>query len=110
MLISFKGLTLFYIRNWSSAPWTGFDNYKVAVKIHEPIGQALLHSFWVTIEYTVLSVGISWLIGTAAAILMQDTFRGRGAAAHDLPGAVRAAGLRGRDHLVVHVPAETPAW
>ncbi|SDO50684.1 carbohydrate ABC transporter permease [Actinacidiphila guanduensis] len=77
ILISFKSLTLFYIRHWSSAPWAGFDNYKIAVKIHQPIGQALLHSFWVTIAFTVLSVGLSWLIGTAAAILMQDTFRGR---------------------------------
>ncbi|SEG12613.1 carbohydrate ABC transporter membrane protein 1, CUT1 family [Actinacidiphila yanglinensis] len=77
ILISFKSLTLFYIRNWSTAPWSGFDNYKIAVKIHQPIGQALLHSFWVTLEFTVLSVGLSWLIGTAAAILMQESFRGR---------------------------------
>jgi multiple sugar transport system permease protein len=77
ILISFKGLTLFFIRNWKSAPWTGFSNYKVAVKIHQPIGEALLHSFWVTCAFTVLSVFFSWLIGTVAAILMQDTFRGR---------------------------------
>jgi multiple sugar transport system permease protein len=77
ILISFKGLTLFYIRNWSTAPWTGFDNYKISVEFHQPIGQALLHSFRVTLEFTVLSVGLSWLIGTAAAILMQETFRGR---------------------------------
>jgi multiple sugar transport system permease protein len=77
IVISFKNLTLFYIHNWSSAPWSAFDNYKAAVKIHQPIGQALLHSFWVTLAYTLLSVGFSWLLGTAAAILMQDTFRGR---------------------------------
>jgi multiple sugar transport system permease protein len=77
IIISFKSLTLFYIRNWSKAPWSGLDNYKAAIKIHQPIGEALLHSFWVTIAFTVLSVGLSWLFGTAAAILMQDTFRGR---------------------------------
>ncbi len=78
ILISFKNLTLFYIRHWNKAPWAGLGNYKLAVKIHQPIGQALLHSFWVTVEFTVLSVGLSWLLGTAAAVLMQDTFPGRG--------------------------------
>lgn len=75
--ISFKGLTQFFIRDWGTAPWTGLDNYRLAVEFDKPVGEALLHSFWVTIAFTVLSVGLSWLIGTAAAILMQDTFRGR---------------------------------
>jgi multiple sugar transport system permease protein len=77
IVISFKSLTLFYIRNWSKAPWAGLDNFRLAVKFNQPVGEALLHSFWVTCGFTVLSVGLSWLIGTAAAILMQDTFRGR---------------------------------
>ncbi|MDI5967554.1 carbohydrate ABC transporter permease [Streptantibioticus silvisoli] len=76
--ISFKQLTQFYIRDWGSAPWAGLGNYKVAVKFSEPIGQALLHSFWITCGFTVLTVGLSWLLGTAAAIMMQDNFRGRG--------------------------------
>jgi multiple sugar transport system permease protein len=78
ILISFKNLTLFYIRHWDSAPWAGLGNYKTAVKIHQPIGKELLHSFWVTLSYTLLSVALSWLLGTAAAILLQDKFRGRG--------------------------------
>jgi multiple sugar transport system permease protein len=77
IVISFKGLTQFFIRDWGSAPWTGLDNYRVAVRFDQPVGEALLHSFWVTVLFTLLSVGFSWLIGTAAAILMQDTFRGR---------------------------------
>ncbi|MFI0719366.1 carbohydrate ABC transporter permease [Streptomyces sp. NPDC021224] len=78
ILISFKNLTLFYIHHWDRAPWSGFDNYKAAVKIHQPIGQELLHSFWVTLSYTLLSVALSWLLGVTAAILLQDKFRGRG--------------------------------
>ncbi|WP_328470925.1 carbohydrate ABC transporter permease [Streptomyces sp. NBC_00448] len=78
IVISFRDLTLFYIRHWQTAPWAAFDNYKAAVEIHQPIGQALLHSFWVSLSYTLLSVSFSWLIGIAAAILLQDTFRGRG--------------------------------
>jgi len=77
VVISFKGLTQFFIRNWGSAPWTGFDNYRMALKFNQPVGEALLHSFWVTILFTLLSVGFSWFLGTATAILMQDAFRGR---------------------------------
>jgi multiple sugar transport system permease protein len=76
--MSFKELTQFYIRDWGSAPWAGLDNYALSVDFNAPVGEALLHSFLVTVAFTLLSVGLCWLIGTAAAICMQDTFRGRG--------------------------------
>ncbi|MFG2951553.1 carbohydrate ABC transporter permease [Streptomyces adustus] len=78
IVMSFKELTQFYIRDWSTAPWSGLDNYSVSVDFDAPVGEALLHSFLVTVAFTLLSVGLCWLIGTAAAICMQDTFRGRG--------------------------------
>ena len=40
-------------------------------------GRQLLHSFWVTVIYTVLSVALSWAFGLAAAVFMQRPFRGR---------------------------------
>ncbi|WP_250301742.1 carbohydrate ABC transporter permease [Streptomyces sp. A 4/2] len=78
IVMSFRGLTQFFIRNWSDAPWTGLHNFKVAVDFNAPIGEALLHSFYVTLAFTALAVSISWLIGTVAAVLMQENFRGRG--------------------------------
>ncbi|MFE9425263.1 carbohydrate ABC transporter permease [Kitasatospora sp. NPDC006697] len=78
IVMSFKQLTQFYIRDWTSAPAAGTANYRVALDFNAPIGKALLESFWTTCAFTVLSVGISWLIGTTAAIMMQDSFRGRG--------------------------------
>ncbi|BCL24120.1 carbohydrate ABC transporter permease [Streptomyces tuirus] len=78
IVISFKELTQFYVRDWGAAPWSALDNYRVSVDFDAPAGEALLHSFLVTIAFTVLSVGLCWLIGTAAAVFMQDTFRGRG--------------------------------
>ncbi|GAA3206622.1 sugar ABC transporter permease [Actinocorallia longicatena] len=75
--MSFLKLTQFYIRNWSAAPNAKFDNYKFVLDFDAAAGKSLLHSFWVTCEYTVLSVGLSWLFGTAAAVLMQRRFRGR---------------------------------
>ncbi len=77
VVMSFKELTQFFVRDWGSAPWTGLGNYRVAVSLDAPVGQALLHSFLVTCGFTVLSVGLSWLLGTVAAILTQDRFRGR---------------------------------
>ncbi|MFE7433298.1 carbohydrate ABC transporter permease [Streptomyces tendae] len=78
IVMSFKELTQFYIRDWTTAPWTGLDNFTMSVDFDAPVGEALLHSFLVTCAFTILSVGLCWLIGTAAAICMQDAFRGRG--------------------------------
>jgi multiple sugar transport system permease protein len=78
VVMSFKELTQFYIRNWGQAPWKGLGNYRVAVDFNGAIGHALLHSFLITCAFTVLAVGFSWLLGITGAILMQDSFRGRG--------------------------------
>ncbi|MDG9715875.1 sugar ABC transporter permease [Streptomyces sp. DH24] len=78
IVMSFKELTQFTLRDWGSAPWSGLDNYELSVDFNAPVGEALLRSFFVTVGFTVLSVGLCWLIGTAAAVYMQDTFRGRG--------------------------------
>ncbi|MFB8239119.1 carbohydrate ABC transporter permease [Kitasatospora purpeofusca] len=77
-VMSLKRLTQFFIRDWTAAPWAGLANFRTAVDFDAPVGRALLHSFWVTCAFTVLAVGLSWLIGTTAAVLMQDAFRGRG--------------------------------
>ncbi|MET7641344.1 sugar ABC transporter permease [Streptomyces sp. NPDC005438] len=78
IVMAFKDLTQEYIRRWGEAPWAGLDNFQVAVDFDAPVGQELLRSFGVTCAFTVLAVGLSWLLGVTAAILMQDTFRGRG--------------------------------
>ncbi|MFE9884559.1 carbohydrate ABC transporter permease [Streptomyces scopuliridis] len=75
--VSFRQLTQFFIRNWGNSPFAGFDNYEIAIDFDAPIGQALLHSFLVTCAFTVLSVGLSWLFGVTAAIMLQENFRGR---------------------------------
>ncbi|MGW1990249.1 carbohydrate ABC transporter permease [Embleya sp. NPDC001921] len=75
--MSFLKLTQFHIRHWSSAPFAGFDNYRLAIDVDGPVGKSLLHSFWITVAFTTLVVGISWLLGAVGAILMQGAFRGR---------------------------------
>jgi multiple sugar transport system permease protein len=78
VLISFKALTQLYLTQWAHAPWAGLGNYRIVVDFNGAIGQALLHSFVVTCAFTVIAVSLSWLLGCAAAILAQDSFRGRG--------------------------------
>ncbi|MFB7462140.1 carbohydrate ABC transporter permease [Streptomyces sp. NPDC056224] len=78
ILMSFRELTQFFIRDWARAPWTGFGNYELAVDVNRPVGAALLGSFLTTCLFTLLSVGLCWLLGTAAAVFTQAHFRGRG--------------------------------
>ncbi|MFJ9078227.1 carbohydrate ABC transporter permease [Streptomyces sp. NPDC102278] len=78
IVVSFKELTQFYLRDWGNAPWAGLDNYSLTVDFDAPVGEALLSSFLTTCLFTFFSVGFCWLLGTAAAIFMQETFRGRG--------------------------------
>lgn len=78
IVVSFRELTQFYVRDWTTSPWAGLDNYTLSVDFDAPVGQALLHSFLITCLFTVVSVGLCWLLGTTAAVFMQETFRGRG--------------------------------
>ncbi|MER6590388.1 sugar ABC transporter permease [Micromonospora purpureochromogenes] len=76
--MSLLELTQFHIRDWSTAPFVGLDNYRVVLDVDSAAGAELLHSFWVTVVYTIISVGLSWLLGTTTAVLLQRPFRGRG--------------------------------
>ncbi len=40
IVMSFKELTQFYIRNWGAAPWKGLGNYRVTVDFDAPVGEA----------------------------------------------------------------------
>jgi multiple sugar transport system permease protein len=125
--MSLRGLTQFYIRNWSEAPFKGLANFRLAVDLNGPIGADLLHSLWVTSEFTVLSVGLSWLLGTTAGVLLQRPFRGRAVlrtlflTPYALPAyaaVITWSFLLQRDngllnHIVVdqlHLTADRPFW
>ncbi|GIJ43484.1 ABC transporter permease [Virgisporangium aliadipatigenens] len=75
--MSLLELTQFHIRDWSTAPFVGWENYRVTLDVDSAAGKELLHSFWVTIVYTVISVALSWVIGVTAAVFTQRPFRGR---------------------------------
>ncbi|BCJ36803.1 ABC transporter permease [Actinocatenispora thailandica] len=75
--ISFLKLNQFFLRNWLEAPFAGLSNYHYAIDVNGSIGKALIWSFVVTIGFTILVVGISWVLGMFAAVMLQRSFRGR---------------------------------
>jgi multiple sugar transport system permease protein len=75
--MSFVKLTKFFIANWSAAPWAGLNNYRVAVDVHNSVGEGLLKSFGVTIIFSLVTVVLAWCLGMAAAVALQPPFKGR---------------------------------
>ena len=75
--ISFLGLTQFFIRNWTQAPFAGLGNYRHALDFGGPIGSGLLHSFLITAAFAVIVVALSWATGMLAAQLVNTEFRGQ---------------------------------
>jgi len=75
--ISFTQLTKFFIANWGEAPFVGFKNYTVALDFTSSIGSGLYKSFFVTVGFTILVVGLSWVLGMSAAVALQGRFQGR---------------------------------
>lgn len=76
--MSFVELTQFFIRDWSTAPWAGVGNYRLALDFNGPIARDLVHSFALTIAYTAIVVTVAWALGMSAALVLQNSFRGRG--------------------------------
>jgi multiple sugar transport system permease protein len=77
--MSFIRLTQQYLSNWQHAPLAGLTNYKMALDFSNPLGHELANSFGVTLAFTFLVIGFSYLFGMAAALVLNRGFRGRGA-------------------------------
>jgi multiple sugar transport system permease protein len=77
VVMSFFDLTLFTLHHWSTAPFAGLSNFRLAIDVNGPIGSALLHSFEITVPYTIVVVAISWVLGMVAAVGLNAEFRGR---------------------------------
>jgi multiple sugar transport system permease protein len=76
--ISLLKLTQLYLRNWRQAPFAGASNYRLVLDFNGAAGKDLLHSFTVTLTYTLLVLVFCWTFGTVGAVFTQRPFRGRG--------------------------------
>ncbi|MFO7881306.1 MAG: sugar ABC transporter permease [Kosmotogaceae bacterium] len=74
VIISFRKLNVYYIRDWTEAPFVGFANYERAMS-------SLGSVFWTSLGYTTIFVILSvigcFLLGILGAILLNKDFRGR---------------------------------
>ncbi len=77
LYMSVLELTQFYLRDWLNAPFAGVSNFSFALDFNSAVGVTLLRSFAVTAGFSILTVGLSWLLGVFAATLLQRSFRGR---------------------------------
>ncbi|MFC9088043.1 carbohydrate ABC transporter permease [Nocardiopsis dassonvillei] len=76
--IAFTSLTQLTIRRWTTAPLVGLENFVRGLDPGNALGSALFESLFRTTVYTVLVVGVSWVLGMAAAVALNTKFRGRG--------------------------------
>jgi multiple sugar transport system permease protein len=78
LVMSTLKLTQYQLAQWWEAPFVGLDNYGVVIDSDQPVGASLIGSFLVTLGYTLIVVGVSWVLGLAGAISLQRVGRGRG--------------------------------
>ena len=76
--IAFLSLNQLSIRNWISAPFVGLTNFRNGLDPSTAIGSQFFQTLGRTAVYTVLVLGLCWLLGTAAAYFLNTRFRGRG--------------------------------
>jgi len=95
--ISFRGLNVYYIRDWTQAPFVGFANYTRALSSIQGV-------FWSSLSYTLIFVIASvfgcFILGILGAVLLNGYFKGRNVIRgvllipYILPGVVSLTNLR----------------
>jgi len=95
--ISFRKLNIYYIRDWTKAPFVGLENYERTMN-------SLSGIFWESLFYTMLFVVFSvlgcFLLGIMGAVLLNKDFKGRNLIRgiflipYTLPGVVALTNLR----------------
>jgi multiple sugar transport system permease protein len=75
--MGFLQLTQFTIGHWTTAPFAGLTNFRLAVDVTGPVGKQVLQSFAYTCAYTVCVVLISWVFAVAGSVFLSDNLKGR---------------------------------
>lgn len=78
VILSFLRIGQTNLGHWTSAPSAGTGNYHRALDPSTALGSALWTSWWVTLAFTAIVVGLSWLLGIFAAAMLSVPMRGSG--------------------------------
>jgi multiple sugar transport system permease protein len=73
---SFTQVDQFTIRRWFSAPFVGFDNFKLILG-SSAVGGPILRSLLISLAYVTCVVAASLLIGTVAVVFVRSVRRSR---------------------------------
>jgi len=72
LYIALTDLDQYSLRRWVSAPFLGAQNFVEAVT-----SSSLLRSIWISVSFAVLSTIVTVPMGVAAALVTQNSYRGR---------------------------------
>ena len=76
-IISFTGLDLYTISDWSKAPFVGIGNYLEGLNVNSPTGGRFVRSLWNITYYGITVISIGYFIGLGVALLLNQKFIGR---------------------------------
>jgi len=71
LYIALIDLDQYTLRRWLSAPFVGVKNFP------EALGSGLPHAIWISVSFAVLATIVTIPIGVAAAVVTQNSYRGR---------------------------------
>lgn len=77
ILISFRDVNLFTVRNWFSAPWVGLANFAQGFDPAGTLGARFWRSLWNVTVFGAVTISAGYVIGIAVAHLLNRRFPGR---------------------------------
>lgn len=77
IMVSFRDLNVFTIRDWTTAPFVGLDNYKKGFNPVTTIGQRFWQSVYNNLFFGFFTIGIGFVIAMGVALLLNQPFYGR---------------------------------
>ncbi|MEJ6949529.1 carbohydrate ABC transporter permease [Natronospora cellulosivora (SeqCode)] len=75
ILISFRDLTIRTIRDWTSAPFVGIQNFINALNPVTTIGQRYLQSLYNIFFFGVMTISIGFVIALVVALILNKPFK-----------------------------------
>jgi len=76
-IISFTGLDLYTVSDWSKAPFIGISNYLEGLNANSPTGGRFLRSLWNITYYGITVISMGYFIGLGVALILNQKFIGR---------------------------------
>jgi len=76
-IISFTGLDLYTVSDWSKAPFIGISNYREGLNANSPTGGRFLRSLWNITYYGITVISMGYFIGLGVALILNQKFIGR---------------------------------